>query len=143
MNMSIEELNTYFIEFIKARSEVNVEEPDYDQIENSNKIFNEKLLEYFSELTKVSIDKITKLTPEELYTMKQFLKDKYLSATDVEMLLKETDFKAAYSNVNEKIKRLNKLGFIKKFILQAKDIFLNLMEEVNTINLVHGVYFVF
>ncbi len=110
--ISNEELPVYFREFLEAKSEFNVDEPDYDQIENHNRIFNDKLLTYFGELAKESIDKI-KLTLEELYTLKQFLKDKYLSASDVEMMLKETDFKASYSNVNEKIKNLRNKHLIK------------------------------
>ncbi len=87
---AIEELPEYFREFLEATSKLKVH--IYEQIENANRIFDEKLLAYFSELAKVSIDEIDKLTPEELYTLKQFLKDKYLSARDVEMILKETDF---------------------------------------------------
>ncbi len=107
-----EVLSEYIRKLLDLRMDSYSKEIDYDQIENHNRIFNEKLLEYFSELTKVSIEKIDKLTPEELNTLKQFLKDKYLSARDVEMLLKETDFKAAYSNVNKKINRLCNQGFI-------------------------------
>jgi hypothetical protein len=110
---AIEELPEYFREFLEATSKLKVHEPDYEQIENANRIFDEKLLAYFSELAKVSIDEIDKLTPEELYTLKQFLKDKYLSPRDVEMILKETDFKAAYSNVNEKIKNLHNKHLLK------------------------------
>jgi len=112
-NFDDEELTAYLSEFLEARFEFDIDEVDYDQTENSNRIFVEKLLAYLSELTKVNIDKIYNLSKEEIYTLKQFLKDKYLSATDVEMLLKETDFKAAYSNVNEKINRLHDLDFVK------------------------------
>jgi hypothetical protein len=109
-----EELGVYLSEFLVPRFEPNVEEIDYDEIENQHKIFKENLLAYFNELTNVSIEEITMLTPEELYTLKQFLKDIYLSARDMEMLLIETDFKAAYKNVNKKITRLHNLGFIKE-----------------------------
>jgi hypothetical protein len=107
-----EELFVYLHEFLVPRFEFYNEEIDYEEIENRNRNFKEKLLEYFSELSKVNIKKVSKLAIEELYTLKQFLKDKYLSPTDVKRLLKETDFKAAYSNVNDKVKRLHKLGFL-------------------------------
>jgi hypothetical protein len=105
-------LPAYIRKLLDSRMGSYLEEIDYEQIEKRNRVFNEKLVEYFSDLAKVSIEKMGKLTPEELYTMKQFLKDKYLSPTDMEIMLKETDFKAAYSNVNKKIIRLKNRGFI-------------------------------
>jgi hypothetical protein len=101
----------YYDEFQKEELNLHVEEIDFDEIEKQNKIFNEKLLLYFNMLLKVNIHKI-KLTPEEINTLKQFLKDYYLSKSEIKKMLKYTDFKAAYSNVKEKIDKFLYLGLI-------------------------------
>ncbi len=103
----------YFKEFLEEKLGLNVDEPDLDEIERQDKIFDEKLLLYFNELIKVNIHKIN-LSLEEINTLKKFLLDYYLSVSDIEKILKDTDFEAKHKNIDKKKKKFLRLGLIEK-----------------------------
>lgn len=103
----------YFREFLEEKFKWNVDELNHNEFENQYKIFEKELLQYFSHLLKLEVHMI-KLSPEEINTLKQFLKDYYLSITDIEKILKATEFKAAYPNVKEKIDKLLSLDLIEQ-----------------------------
>jgi hypothetical protein len=104
-NMKIKEIFDknplpYFDEFLKD-SGWDFHVPDLDEIQKEDRIFKEKLLQYFTLLLKENIHKI-KLSPEEINTLKKFLLDYYLSVSDIEKILKGSDFEAKHKNIDKK-----------------------------------------
>ena len=101
-------------EYFEAKSTPYLDKPYSEQMENPDALYVKQLLVYFEKLSKVRDEKISRLSTEDVYTLKQFLKDKYLSATDVEKILKGTDFEVAYNHVNDRVHKLHNLDLLKE-----------------------------
>ncbi len=86
-----------------------IEDEKNQNIEN-----NKSLIAYFNNFIKVDADEISDLSIETLFTLKQFLYEDYLSASQIVKILKETDFKAHYNHVQEKIGIFLKLDLMDK-----------------------------
>ncbi len=109
----VNKLLPWLKEYLEAKSTPYLDKPYSEQMENSYALYVKQLLVYFDKLSKLRNEKISKLSTEDIYTLKQFLKDKYLSAADVEKILKGTDFEVAYNHVNMRVRKLYDLGLLK------------------------------
>lgn len=109
-----DKLFLFLDEFITTILKLPVEVFDMDR-RYPTRISCNDLIDYFNMIiTQVNLKRTSKITLEELYTLKEFLKDKYLSAKDVENILKHSKFETQYSHVNERIHKFLKMGLLEQ-----------------------------
>lgn len=76
---------------------------------------HKNLICYLDSFLKINVDEINKkMTDEARFTLKQFLYESYLSASEISKIIKGTDFKASAHHVKERLENFVELNLIKK-----------------------------